>query len=238
MENQYKKYTTQAQMENKGEAFFESLISENCLAHRIFAPKDLGIDFICEWVHDDEPTGVIFASQVKTFSEINSIITEGGISKYNGLIEYKITNQNLNIGKRTLKYWKGLGIPVYLFAIGYKKDPNIKLNCYYKRFTPIVTKNVKQVTEFFFKVNKEDEFIAFAKKEERKLGFARDLYIDYMRWTYFKGYISYLNPRKIGLQQFPSKEDVFDDLFKEYEDVIMLSYKFTKEYIESSTENK
>lgn len=63
-----KSYTNQAKKWIKGEAFFESLISEYAIPHKIIMPKDLGVDFICEWVHGEKPTGVLFLAQVKTIS--------------------------------------------------------------------------------------------------------------------------------------------------------------------------
>ena len=233
MVKKHKKYTEQAKRGIKGEAYFESLLAEYSLPHKIFAPKDLGIDFICEWVHEDKPTGLIFAVQVKTFSEEKYTPKYRGKCRLNKLSKYTIDNPSLRIGPRTRNYWKGLGVPVYLFAIGQPKGPKSKLNVFYKRFTPIVTKKGNQTKEFFFKVNVGDNLIAFADNRQKKWGFARDLYIDYMRWTYFKGYISYLNPRILGLKQFPNKADVFDDLFKEYEELIRKNFRFTKKYLDN-----
>lgn len=59
--NQYKKYTAQAKAGIKGEAFFEALISDYSLPHHIVGSKDLGIDYICEWVYGDKPTGILYA---------------------------------------------------------------------------------------------------------------------------------------------------------------------------------
>jgi hypothetical protein len=50
-----------------------------------------------------------------------------------------------------------------------------------------------------------------------------DLFIDYTRWNYFKGSITYLNPRKLGLQEFP-EEGVFVDFFAEYYQQIINTY--------------
>jgi hypothetical protein len=113
-----KKYTVSARTGIRGEAFFESLICNYCLPHHIVGHKDLGIDYICEWVHDDRPTGVLFSVQVKTFHEKSGkpkfVRTE---NERNGLDEYEIRNPNLNICQKTIHYWKGLGMPAYLFAI-------------------------------------------------------------------------------------------------------------------------
>ncbi|MGH8067350.1 MAG: hypothetical protein ACRERE_19385 [Candidatus Entotheonellia bacterium] len=61
----YKRYTIQAKRWIKGEAFFEALISDYSLPHHIVSPKDVGIDYICEWVYGDRPTGILYAVQVK-----------------------------------------------------------------------------------------------------------------------------------------------------------------------------
>jgi hypothetical protein len=232
----FKKYTLQAKRGIKGEAFFESLVSDYCLPHHIVGPKDLGIDYICQWVYDDKPTSVLYAAQVKTFSKETAEPKSIGIEKRLNLLEkYQINNSNLTIDKKTLLYWKTLGMPVYLFAIC---DEGEKLNCYYKRFTPILTQdNKNQSKESFYKVNRENIFIAFADPERRIGGFARDLFIDYIRWNYYKGSIAYLNPRDIGLAQFPD-ENIFPELFQEYQGKIIPTYIKTKSYIEQILKKK
>ena len=71
VDSDYKKYTAQAKAAIKGEAFFETLVSDYSVPHRIKGPKDVGIDYICEWVYGDKPTGILYAVQVKTFSSQN-----------------------------------------------------------------------------------------------------------------------------------------------------------------------
>jgi len=56
-------------------------------------------------------------------------------------------------------------------------------------------------------------------------GFARDLFIDHVRWSYFNGAIAYVNPRTLGLEQFPEKDAFFADLFKEYGQRILKTYR-------------
>jgi hypothetical protein len=158
-DNEYKKYTIQAKRGVKGEAFFESLVSDYSVPHHIVGPKDMGLDYICEWVYGDRPTGVLFAAQVKTFSEEIAkprfVEVETGL---NGLCKYDIRNPNLRIDDRTLHYWKGFGMPVYLFAVvqrGAEQDEE-RLDCYYKRFTPILTKDLGKVDFYseFYKVKR------------------------------------------------------------------------------------
>jgi hypothetical protein len=210
------------------------LISDYSIPHHIVGPKDIGIDYICEWTYGDKPTGVLYAVQVKTFPESNAkpkLIDE---VQLNGLKKYGISNQHLIIDDRTLQYWKGLGIPVYLVAIIQSEalSNEQRLNCYYKRFTPVLTGSTEQKKLDFSKVNDGTSFIAFAHPTENALGFARDLYIDYMRWSYYKGFITYLPPKTIGLNQFPDEDGVFVDLFKDYKDRVCLTYTKTKSFLE------
>jgi len=65
----YKKYTAQAKAAIKGEAFFEALISDYSIPHHVVGLKDVGIDYFCEWVYGDKPTGILYAVQVKTLSK-------------------------------------------------------------------------------------------------------------------------------------------------------------------------
>ncbi len=237
--SEYKKYTVQARRGIKGEAFFESLVSDYCIPHHVIGPKDIGVDYICEWVYGDRPTGVLFAVQIKTFSEetvrLEFVAVEKGL---NELDKYEIHNSHLVIDERTLHYWQGLGMPVYLFVIiqGCTDAGEEKLDCYYKRFTPILTKEAKWTEpdfyQGFYKVNKGSQFIAFKNPRRRILGFARDLFIDHVRWCYYKGSITYLDPRSIGLEQFRA-EGIFVDLFKDYKEQICSAYGKTKQYLKN-----
>ena len=64
-----KKYAFTTQLSNKGESFVESILAGYALAHKIERSKDLGLDFICEWVNEEDPTGLLFGIQVKTRSD-------------------------------------------------------------------------------------------------------------------------------------------------------------------------
>ena len=35
---------------NRGEAFLEFIMSKHCLMHKTVGYKDVGIDYICEWL--------------------------------------------------------------------------------------------------------------------------------------------------------------------------------------------
>ncbi len=234
-DKEYKKFTIQAKAGIKGEAFFEALVSDYSLPHHIVGSKDLGIDYICEWVFENKPTGILYAVQVKTRSQ-KSVELEnlGPNSRLNELCKYRIKGGNLKINELTLRYWQGLGMPVYLFLIVHSEfnDQGGRLDCYYKRFTPILTSTIKQEDEDFYKVNDGTTFLAFADRKSKRHGFARDLFIDLMRCSYSRGSISYISPRVIGLQQFPEEDIVFGDLFKEYRENICRTYAKTRGFLE------
>lgn len=124
----------------------------------------------------------------------------------------------------------------FLVWRGGSGDYNV--DCYYKRFTPVLTQADKNQSDLcFYKVNHSNSFIAFADSQRKTGGFARDLFIDYIRWNYYKGSIAYLNPREIGLNQFPAK-NIFPELFQAYQDKIISTYNITKIYIEQILKSK
>lgn len=233
----YKKYTLQAKRGIKGEAFFESLISDYALPHRIVGPKDLGIDYICEWVYGDKPAGLLFAIQIKTLSRTNIKKLEliGEEKGFNGLNKFEIHNHHLKIDNATLEYWQGLGMPIYLFVLIQDSAQDDTIGCYYKRYTPQLTGDNTQ-EEFhpyqqFYKVNEANRFLAF--KVPGKGGFARDLFIDHVRINYFKGSLAHISPRHMGLEQF-SEEGLFEDLFEIdiYKEQILAAYQKTTKFLE------
>ena len=227
----YKKYTKNAQIGIRGESFLESIISQYCLPHRVSGSKDIGVDLICEWVHGEKPTGVLFAIQVKTTADQTITPASHGISELNKLEQFKISNSNFTIDENTLAYLEGLGIPTYLFTILIRENDGAEeINVYYKRFTPIITANSTQTKEYYYKANHGDKFLAYGPDDNKQYGFARDLFIDYMRWNYHRGSIAYLNPKDIGLDQFP-EDGVFIDLFSEYGDEILSTYTRTTKYL-------
>ena len=236
MDDAHKKYTLQARTGIKGEAFFEALIADYALPHQIVGPKDIGIDYICEWVFGDKPTGILFGIQVKTFSSTTATPQPDGVeTTLNGLDKYTIANSKLTIDGKTLRYWKGLGMPMYLFAVVHTSATDgidDRLDCYYKRFTQVLTSNEPQERLVFYKANRGARFLAFADETNRRQGFARDLFIDYMRWTYYKGTIAYLNPRTLGLNQFPEGNRVFRDLLGEYSQQVCETYLKTKPFLD------
>jgi len=234
----YKRYTVQAKRGIKGEAFFESLISDYSLPYHVTGLSDIGVDYFCEWVYGDKPTGILYAIQVKTFSEKTAKPKWLKVnSGFNGLDTFEINNPNLVIDEKTLYYWRGLGIPIFLFTVvdSFTDEGKEQLDCYYKRFTPILTKEiVRKQSEFyqqFYKVNNGAQFLAFKNFDQGTQGFARDLYIDCVRLSYYKGVLPCLNPRNMGLNQF-NEVPAFADLFKEYKDQILAAYQWTGQVLQ------
>jgi hypothetical protein len=232
------KYSVQARSCIKGESFFESLIAEYAIPHQVVGQKDIGVDFICEWAYEEEPSGFLFAAQVKTFTVNNANTPKSlGITNpgHNALEAFSISNSNLVIKEATLEYWKGLGLPTYLFAVanwqrGHAKRDEMEM--FYKRFTPVLTGDSRQEDERFYQVNSGARFRAFADEANKTQGFVRDLFVDLMRWSYCKGNIAWINPRRLGLQQFPEKDAIFDEFFEKYKAQICETYSQTKEYLE------
>lgn len=224
----YKQFTESAQGGIKGEAFFESLIVDYAIPHRIARQNDLGVDFLCEWVYGGKPSGILFIAQVKYST--SDTITEKYENKLglNGLKIFWL------IGARkpkppTIKYWKGLGLPAYLFMIvENKSDGKNHINCYYKRYTPLMApkpgspdKKDGIGTRTFHYVNEGGKFQAFNNKG----GFARDLLIDYIRLSYSKGIIVPLNLKRLGFGSstgMNSSDDyaVFDEFVGWYQEKI------------------
>lgn len=235
-----KKFIKSWQTGYKGEAFFESLLSNWAIVHKIEGHKDLGLDFLCEWVYDENPTRVLFGIQVKTTSwEQVSIENEGKDPEHNNLLRARIFEHDskthkYSINNATLNYWSGFEFPIYLFVIIKNSDGNF--NCYYKRYTPILHQATekwqeKEREEYFFEANQSAIFLAFADPAKRVRGFARDLFIDYMRCNYFRGSLTYKNPQDFGLEQFSQNENTtFYDLYEEYRDRINATYKKYKSF--------
>ena len=131
---------------------------------------------------------------------------------------YEIHNANLRVQENTLRYWQGLGLPTYLFAVVQVVSDGGKehLDCYYKRFTAILTadtirKEYPYQTDFY-KVNKGDTFLAFV--DSGAFGFARDLFIDHIRLCYYKGMITYPDPGLLGLMSRGASKPATDGRFK------------------------
>ena len=236
-EQDYKKYTRQARIGIKGEAFFESLICEYSIPHHVVGPKDVGIDYFCEWTFGDRPSGVLYAVQVKSFSSNTArptlVETDFRLSR---LDKYEIRNSHLKVDERTLRYWRSLGIPVYLFAVVEADDGH--LVGYYKRFTQALTSGDGEVensySSDYFRVSEGTSFLAFAGDGQG--GFARDLFIDHVRCAYRRGSISYPDPQTFGLKHFPA-DGVFVDILPEYIDKVVAAHAKTTAFLKLITDS-
>jgi hypothetical protein len=205
----YKKYTETARRGIKGEAFFESLVVNHAIPHRIARQNDLGIDFLCEWIYQDRPSGILFLAQVKTTTADHVKPKPVGLSKLNLLNKYTLTGAE-RVDDRTISYWKGLGLPAFLFCV-VENGPNSRLECYHKRYTPLLDgfpdPDDKIGSRSFYLVNDGSKFLAFANSQTEIGGFARDLIVDYARLSYSKGHIVQLTPSQLGFWPFPNKAD-------------------------------
>jgi hypothetical protein len=211
----YKQYTEIARRGIKGEAFFESLIVDRAIPHRIARQNDLGVDFLCEWIHGDRPTGILFSAQVKASTSDRVQASATGKSRLNLLDEYTLVGAE-KVDERTINYWKGLGLPAFLF---YVVECGNHLKCYHKRYTPLLDghsdSDDETGTRRFYRVSNDMTFLAFAV--DNIGGFARDLVIDYARMSYSKGHVVPLIPSELGFWPFTNQPDLsaalyFDEL--------------------------
>jgi hypothetical protein len=226
-----KQFTRQARAGIKGEALFESTISDYSIPHHISGSKDIGLDYICEWVHGNNPSGILFSVQVKTITyKSTQAKLDTSALRGNRLEKYQIASSKLKIDDRTLKYLKGLGIPSYLFVIA--RIDNEVLHLFYKRLTPVITNDADQSKLPYFKVNSGNKFLAYGKQDPNAYGFARDLYIDSIRCAYSKGTIVFMDQSTFGLEQFEAGDKVFIDLLKDYKEEVCRTYSKTKNLLE------
>lgn len=193
--------------------------------HKVEGGSDIGIDYFCEWINQErsESTNALFAVQLKTTRKskvfLKMVGKDDGRSDL-GLYEIKRKDEkgrskgnfDKSLKPRTIEYWRGFEIPIYLFVVVLSESKGNKL--FYKRYTPILHRTVKNLK--FHLVNNKNSFLAFAdnvsKNVSKKGGFCRDFYIDYIRCNYRKGAIFYRNPREFGLNQFLEKQFFFDDM--------------------------
>jgi len=192
--------------------------------HKIDSSKDVGLDFLCEWVYGIKPTQLLFGVQVKTrdnksFKFINKR------SKLNLLPEYK---SSFTIKEDTLDYWRGFDFPVFLFVININ---NKDINCFYKRYTPILHKKEKENEAKFYKVNDKNDFLAFVPEKNFCGGFCRDLFFDHLRCQHNKGMLSGINPEDLGLSHWKLDalyKGVFDNYRKQIRETLNKYNKYRK----------
>ena len=219
---------------NRGEAYLEFIMSKHCLMHKIAGYKDIGIDYLCEWLVENNPTRILFGIQVKT-SDINNVeLNNLGRNKgLNGLeqFEFAKTIPSWKIKLETINYWFGFEIPLYLFFV-LKTDSSF--NCYYQRLTPILHKKdqdkaVEEIQNYknnaLYQANDDkSEFRAIVDRRGRDGrgkdgGFARDLFFDSIRCSYYTGSLKYRYPRDFGLKGWEGNgtyADILGELDRPY----------------------
>jgi len=208
---------------NSGEAYLEFIMSKHCLMHKISGYKDIGLDYICEWLVGSSPTRILFGVQVKTSGLENVEIECLGRNKgLNGLEKYKFLHApSWDIGVNTINYWSGFEIPLYLFFV-FKN--NSEFDCYYQRLTPKLhkkdkTKAIKQIQDYknddLYKVNSGSDFRAIISRGEKDGGFARDLFFDSIRCAYYSGSPQYRDSREFGLNGWEGNHTYIDILGEE-----------------------
>lgn len=212
---------------NRGEAFLEFIMSKYCLMHKVVGYKDIGIDYICEWLSGGTPSRILFGIQVKTSeSKDIELIYKGVKSGFNELAFYNIKKFSWSIEEKTIEYWSGFEIPLFLFCV--IRNSEDQFNCYYSRLTPILHRETKEgikgkLEEIkkgeFYQANENSEFRDIVKKKNMDGGFVRDLFIDSVRCSYQNGSILYRNPKDFGLNNWPEKviyPDVLDEENTDY----------------------
>jgi len=207
---------------NRGEAYLEFIMSKYCLMHKIAGYKDIGIDYLCEWLVGDSPTRILFGIQVKT-SDISGVELQhlGRNKGLNGLEMFKFTNTtpSWKINENTINYWFGFEIPLYLFFV---LKNNSSFDCYYQRLTPILHKKDKgkAVVEIqnyknneLYKANDDkSEFRAIVDRGRKDGGFARDLFFDSVRCSYYTGSVKYRDSDEFGLKGWEGDNTYVDIL--------------------------
>jgi hypothetical protein len=209
---------------NRGEAFLEFIMSKHCLMHKIAGYKDIGIDYICEWLVENSPTRILFGIQVKTSDIIDVELTPLGRNKgYNGLERFKFakTAPSWEIKRNTINYWFGIDLPLYLFFV---LRSNSCFNCYYQRLTPILHKKDKEKAaeeiqnyknnELYKANDDQSEFRAIIDRHGQDGGFARDLFFDSVRCSYYVGSLRYRDSLEFGLKGWEGKS-IYADILGE-----------------------
>jgi hypothetical protein len=85
------------------------------------------------------------------------------------------------VEERTFNYWKGLGLPAFLFCV-VENLADGRLDCYNKRYTPLLDGFPDSDDEIgskaFYQVSSGTSFLAYADRQSEIGGFARDLIVD------------------------------------------------------------
>ena len=227
-----KKYIVSQQLANRGESFVENILSGYALPHKIDTSKDLGLDFICEWVHGENPTQLLFGIQVKTRSTPTVTAVNPAVSRLNGLDQFEISFDGDVFNQDTLDYWRGFNFPVFLFLVHLN---GATLECYYKRYTPILHDSAKPTEEYFYKVYKENQFLAFVDRSgsdyPKTGGFCRDLFFDHLRCEHSKGMLSGIDPVQLGLVGY-TDGSLYEGVYNKYKPKMRETFEKYKKLVD------
>jgi hypothetical protein len=183
------------------------------------------LDFICEWVYGKQPTQLLFGIQVKTRTDPQVVPATPSISSLNGLQQFDISFHGDRIDNNTLEYWRGFNFPVFLFLVHSNDEI---LNCYYKRYTPILHESDKPTEEKFYKVYEQNQFRAFVDRAGTNFpktgGFCRDLFFDHLRCVHDKGMLSGVDPTQLGLSGY-SNDQLYEGVYNQYKDKMKKTFE-------------
>jgi len=213
------------------EALVEALLSEYAIVHRIDQSKDVGLDMICEWVDGQNPTQLLFGIQVKARTKIQ-LKTENRKSDLNSLVEY---TGNIGLKSTTIKYWKGLGFPIFLFLVKLADRPQV----FYKRYTTIVHGIEKHNKVPFYLATEpiNGKFQAHVNNGVSKTGgFCRDLYVDHLRCQHSRGMLSGIDPKNLGLLGW-SKDLMYEGVYDQYKPKMRKTFELYKKFSKLFNEN-
>lgn len=215
-------------------------MSKHFLLHKINGYKDVGIDYLGELLVEDTPSRIIFGIQVKTSENMKVEVKSKGINRrLNELGKFSVSSVAFKIEEKTVNYWKGFGIPLYLFLV-LRSANSGTYDCYYSRLTPILHSNsdidtkIKQIHDGdFYKVNNGMDFCNIIKKESMDGGFSRDLFIDSLRCSYQNGSIFHRSPKEFGLDNWPENNlypDVLGEKTSSYQERLKQSLLFLEQF--------
>lgn len=214
-------YITNKQTGNKGEAFIESLFSDYAIVHKIDGSKDVGLDFLCEWVKGEKPTQLLFGLQVKTTKSVCKFTQKGKLSRTNFLMEFssaQIPSFN-KISDKALAYWRGFNFPVFVFRVLLTEEKTL---VFYKRYTTILHGIDKEESLPFYLANEGTKLSAYIYKK-RTWGFCRDLFFDHLKCQHYRGMLSGVNPDDLGLSGW-KQDALYTGVFDHYKERIRKTY--------------
>lgn len=220
-------YIKNKQTGNKGEAFIESLFSDYAIVHKIDGSKDVGLDFLCEWVAGEKPTQLLFGIQVKTTKGVNKFTEKGKVSRTNFLEEFSTSQipPFNDIPENTLKYWRGFNFPVFVFRVLFTEGKTL---AFYKRYTTVLHGIDTEKSLPFYLANKDTMLQAYIYKI-RTWGFCRDLFFDHLKCQHYRGMLSGIDPKDLGLLGW-KQDALYEGVFNHYKPKIKETYDKYKKW--------